>query len=170
MIDSNLKKVEGQITSINHEKRGIALQDKEGTIHPMYWAENIKMVNWKGEPLKERWFIQVTAERNEKDDTWWVKDQQYWKKPDDWPVRQSQSGGRKSYGKSPEERKDIRLMNCVNSLTTLATSPQMYDLIDLVFEDKDGKPVDKPLTLTELGIMVAKAAVEMEKVLSGEGK
>ena len=158
MTDSNLKKVEGQITSINHEKRGIALQDKEGTIHPMYWTENIKMVNWKGEPLKERWFIQVTAERNEKDDTWWVKDQQYWKKPDDWPVRQSQSGGsRKSYGKSPEERKDIRLMACLKSATEIWQCPCI-------------EVEDQLVSYEEVCTRIAKAAVEMEKALSGEVK
>jgi hypothetical protein len=89
-MTEDLKLCEGQITSINHEKRGVAIKDKAGDTHPFYWSENMKMTNNKGEPLKQWWFIKVIAERK-KDDTWWITSHDYFKRPDDWPS----TGGRK---------------------------------------------------------------------------
>jgi hypothetical protein len=163
MTDENLKTVEGQISAINYDKRGIAIKDRAGTVHPMYWAESFGMLNWKGDQLKERWFIKVTAERNEKDDTWWVKDQQYFKKPDDWPVqsKQEKKGGWGKPPMSPEERKDIRLMACLKAMTEIATKFG-------ISEEEIKKGEIK--SLVDVGKFVAQGAVEMEKILSGEGK
>jgi hypothetical protein len=92
---SGLKTVEGQITSINYEKRGLAVKDKAGDTHPFYWSEIFKMVNYKGEPLQQWWFVRITAELRKSDDTWWVTSQEYFKKPDDWPKPQGgKYGGR----------------------------------------------------------------------------
>jgi hypothetical protein len=91
---SGLKTVEGQITAINYEKRGLAVKDKAGDSHPFYWSELFKMVNYKGEPLQQWWFVRITAELRTSDDTWWVTAQEYFKKPEDWPKSQAHGGGR----------------------------------------------------------------------------
>jgi hypothetical protein len=89
---NGLQTVEGQITSINYDKRGLAVKDKGGDTHPFYWSETFKMVNYKGELLKQWWFVRVTAELRKSDDTWWVTAQEYFKKPDDWPKPQGGKG------------------------------------------------------------------------------
>ena len=92
-MTDDLKLCEGQITSINHDKRGVAIKDKAGDTHPFYWSENVKMINHKGEELRQWWFIKVIAEKG-KDDTWWITSQSYFQRPDDWPS----TGGRKPTG------------------------------------------------------------------------
>jgi hypothetical protein len=99
MPEEILKQTEGQIVSINHDKRGLAIKDKAGDTHPFYWQEQIKMTNNKGEPLKQWWFIKVVAEK-QKDDTWWITSQGYFQRPEDWPT----TGGRKPVYQPRNER------------------------------------------------------------------
>jgi len=131
-----LKQVEGQIVSINHEKRGVAIKDKAGDTHPFYWSENVKMVNNKGEELKQWWFIKVIAEKA-KDDTWWITSQGYFQRPADWPT----SGGRKPTGQyQPRNERLIVLQSCaklaadVYAITNLTTvQPEDFDAaMDLI--------------------------------------
>jgi hypothetical protein len=101
-MTEGLKQIEGQITSINHEKRGVAIKDKAGDTHPFYWSENVKMVNHKGDELKQWWFIKVIAEKA-KDDTWWITSQAYFQRPDDWPS----TGGRKPTGQYQQRNEGL---------------------------------------------------------------
>jgi len=105
---TGLKTVEGQITAINYEKRGIAIKDKVGNTHPFYWSETFKMVNYKGEPLQQWWFVRITAELQKSDDTWWVTAQEYFKKPDDWPRSQGKGGG----GRHSAEENRLIVFQC----------------------------------------------------------
>jgi hypothetical protein len=122
---NGLKTVEGQITAINYDKRGLAVRDKGGDTHPFYWSENFKMVNYKGELLKQWWFVRITAERRESDDTWWVTAQEYFKKPDDWPKPQ---GGKGQY--QPRNEKLIvaqMLTKCWSDLYIHSNPPDDLD-------------------------------------------
>lgn len=92
-MTDNLKTVEGQITAINYEKRGLAVKDREGIIHSIYWMDPIKMVNRKGEPLKQYWFTKITIELDPSGDKWWVIAHEYFQKPADWPQQSRKDGG-----------------------------------------------------------------------------
>ena len=124
MTEEELKKTEGQIVAINHDKRGLAIKDKDGNTHPFYWSEHIKMTNNKGEPLKQWWFIRVVAER-QKDDTWWITSQGYFQRPDDWPT----TGGRKPVYPVKNERL-IAVEVLVKAWTELYVHSMIPDEVD----------------------------------------
>ena len=144
-----LKEVKGQISDISKEKRKIAIETKEREFVILEWVAGLDAIMAK---QKEHWFVQITYE--EVNGVNVINTIAYWEKPADWPQRPS-SGGRKSYGKSPEERKDIRLMACLKSATELWQSPCVSDEIEM-------QPYE------DVCLRITKAAVEMEKVLSGE--
>lgn len=110
-MTDDLKTVEGQIISINHEKRGLAVKDREGITHPIYWMDPIKMVNRKGEPLKPYWFIKITIELDPSDDKWWVIAHEYFQKPADWPQQSRKDGGKYD----PAYQKQITFQGVLNA-------------------------------------------------------
>ena len=123
-MTEELKQTEGQIVSINHDKRGLAIKDKSGDTHPFYWQDHIKMTNNKGEPLKQWWFIKVVAEKRH-DDTWWITSQGYFQRPDDWPT----TGGRKPEYQPRNERL-IVIQSCAKlgaDVFAITTTPDRMD-------------------------------------------
>ena len=141
MTTELLKQVEGQITSINHEKRGVAIKDKAGDTHPFYWSENVKMINNKGDELKQWWFIRVVAEKG-KDDTWWITSQSYFQRPEDWPT----SGGRKPTGQyQPRNERLIVLQSCAK----LAADVYMFTTVPM-FSDVEVETPDFDTVMDEI--------------------
>jgi hypothetical protein len=140
-MPEELKQTEGQIVSINHDKRGLAIKDRNGDTHPFYWQEQIKMTNNKGEPLKQWWFIKVVAEK-QKDDTWWITSQGYFQRPDDWPT----TGGRKP-AYQPRNERLIVIQSCAKlaaDVFAITTTPDQMDfdtamdlIIDRAIHDAD---------------------------------
>jgi hypothetical protein len=129
-MTGDLKTVEGQITAINHEKRGIAVKDKAGITHPFYWSENFKMVNRKGEPLKQWWFVRITAELRKSDDTWWVSSQEYYQKPADWPATKKE-GGRYD----PAYQKQITFQGILNA--AIETYKKIMPFVENEYKPED---------------------------------
>lgn len=147
-----LKEVKGQISDISIEKRKIAIETKERVFVILEWGAGLDRIM---EKQKEHWFVQVTYEETNGVNT--INTIAYWEKPADWPVRHTQSGGRKPYGKSTEERKDIRLMACLKAATELFVSQAFSD--EAAIEE---------LTYESACDMVAKQAVRMEGILESK--
>jgi hypothetical protein len=151
MPEEVLKQTEGQIVSINHDKRGLAIKDRNGDTHPFYWQEQIKMTNNKGEPLKQWWFIKVVAEK-QKDDTWWITSQGYFQRPDDWPT----TGGRKPAYQPRNER-------------LIATESLIKVYADLVRFDFDPSDFDFKIA-RKLILDAVEEDIDRVMKIGGEGK
>jgi hypothetical protein len=140
-MPEELKQTEGQIVSINHDKRGLAIKDRNGDTHPFYWQEQIKMTNNKGEPLKQWWFIKVVAEK-QKDDTWWITSQGYFQRPADWPF---QKGSGKQFVPRNEKLIVVQvLIKAYTDLVLMSFNPENTDfdiarrlVLDAVEQDID---------------------------------
>jgi len=88
--DNGLKTVIGQIVTVVPEKRGIAIKDVEGIIHPLYWLEGNDGVFSR---LQKWWFIEVTAEKMGEE--WRAISQTKADKPEGW--KSSGFGGKGNY-------------------------------------------------------------------------
>lgn len=152
MAETKIGEVKGQISDISFEKRKIAVLTKEQTFEILTWTPGLDAKMGK---QKSRWFVQITYTGEGEAKV--INTCEYWEKPEDWPQQQYSGKKKGSYGKSPEERKDIRLMACLKAAVDMWHSPCMEDEDDLLSYEETCKKV-------------AGVAVEMEKVLSGESK
>lgn len=149
-----METIEGNITEIDYNNKCFILQSGDWkTEYKIYWKPQHDSYMVK---QKVGYYEKPTVD--EVDGLLKLEDIRYNPRPENFPKLQKKgSGGKGYYGKSPEERKDIRLMACLKAAAETWQSPCIEDEKELLsFED----------TCTR----IAKAAVEMEKVLSGEAK
>ena len=98
---TGLKQVEGQIVFLDHAAHKVAVKDRQGVSHTFVWPPQFNDGMAK---LKQWFFIRATGEQEKEfPDLWRLTAQEYFKKPDDWPV--SQHGGGRPF--QPRNEKPI---------------------------------------------------------------
>lgn len=98
---TGLKQVEGQIVFLDHAAHKITVKDRQGVPHSFVWPPQFNDGMAK---LKQWFFIRATGEQEKEfPDLWRLTAQEYFKKPDDWPV--SQHGGGRPF--QPRNEKPI---------------------------------------------------------------
>jgi len=98
---TGLKQVEGQIVFLDHAAHKVAVKDRQGVSHTFVWPPQF---NDSMAKLKQWFFIRATGEQEKEfPDLWRLTAQEYFKKPDDWPV--SQHGGKGNW--QPRNEKPI---------------------------------------------------------------
>ena len=146
-----MQTIEGNITEIDYNNKCFGLRSGDGkTEYKVYWKPQHDSYMAK---QKVGYYEKPTVD--EVDGLLKLEDIRYNPRPEGYPKLQKKSGGGGSWGKSPEERKDIRLMACLKSATELWQSPCVSDEIEM-------QPYE------DVCLRIARTAVEMEKVLGGE--
>jgi hypothetical protein len=88
--EPGLKTAIGQIQAVNPDKRGIAVKDVDGVVHPFYWLPALDPVFSR---LQKWWYIKITAEGV--GDEWRAISQTKADKPEGW--KSSGFGGKGNY-------------------------------------------------------------------------
>ena len=100
---TGLKQVEGQIVFLDHAAHKITVKDRQGVSHSFVWPPQFNDGMAK---LKQWFFIRATGEQEKEfPDLWRLTAQEYFKKPDDWPV--SVGGGSGGRPFQPRNEKPI---------------------------------------------------------------
>ena len=130
---SGLKIVEGQITAIDHGAHALTVKDRAGQAHVFIWAAPMDDRMAK---LKQWWFVKVTAEQS--GEYWKVVNQEFFKKPDDWP-QSSHGGGSGGRPQAPRNERIIVLQTCYKEAAE--TARQMLIISDQKFDEKQADAV-----------------------------
>lgn len=83
-LNTGLKTIEGQITTLDIPAHKVWLKDREGNTHYFIWGPAL---HDKMSGLKQWWFVRLTGEYEKDVDLWRLTAQDYFKRPDDWPFK-----------------------------------------------------------------------------------
>jgi hypothetical protein len=134
-MKGELKTIEGEVASIDLEKRFFTLQDRQGIIT----GKIIYGPQFDQKMAKQRvgYYEKVPVEIGEEDDTAVLQDIQFVQRPADWP-RRAQPGGRKGGNWQPRNDKAILLSVCYKECCELVK----HHMLDLS-ESLDEKEMDR---------------------------
>lgn len=119
MTETGLSKVSGQIVTIDHQNRAVAIRDKESIITSLHWNAGLDTKMGK---LKEKYFTSFIFVGE------LIEDTQYFPKPADWPVQQ---GNKPPFQGKPYQKQDPAAMVVLalhkNYTSMLVSSPGDFD-------------------------------------------
>ena len=137
-MNGEMETIEGNITEIDYNNKSFVLQSGDGkTEYKIYWKPQ-----HDGYMVKQKvgYYEKPTIEDGD-GGLLVLVDIHYLPRPENFPKLQKKGSGSKGYyGKSPEERKDIRLMACLKAATELATSHTV--IVSLVGKDPEEQDED----------------------------
>ena len=117
-MKGELKTIEGEVASIDLEKRFFTLQDRQGIII----GKIIYGPQFDQKMAKQRvgYYEKVPVEIGEEDDTAVLQDIQFVQRPADWPRRNQGQGGRKGGNWQPRNDKAVFLSVCYKECSETA--------------------------------------------------
>lgn len=123
-MTSNLKTIEGQITTLDIPAHNVWLKDRDGNEHYFIWGPALHDQMSK---LKPYWFTKLTGEQD-KDfpDLWKLTACQFFKRPDDWPFKPPAKGY--GHGYQPRNENLIVYQTCYKEACETARSMMVMAL------------------------------------------
>lgn len=124
------KTIEGQITTLDIPAHKVWLKDREGKEHYFIWGPALHDQMSK---LKPYWFVKLTGEYEADVDLWRLEAQEYFKRPDDWPVQ------KKAWTGQVRNDKIIVLQSCMKVAADVWIARGLCEGTDPAFEDAMAK-------------------------------
>ncbi len=136
MTDGGLQKLEGQVVTIDHAARKVAVRNRDGVITALVWKQGL---DGKMGKLKEH-FFQTFLHMGDL-----IDDCHYLQKPADWP--QQQSSGKGNWQGKPRNEKMIVLQSSLKVCAELFRDCHVPDTQD--FDSACNLVVEKAIEMTE---------------------